>query len=77
MKNLARTRLGVLRELKNVRRFLDDLERGVKNRDPEKIYPAYVFLRCLVYHLNEGDLSPQAIALAQELLHAESEGDEI
>jgi hypothetical protein len=45
------------------------MERGIKSRDPAKIYPAYMFLRTLTYHMNEGDLTPLSIELCQELLN--------
>lgn len=69
MKEIARMRLGVLREIKNIRRFLDVMERGVKTGLPERVYPSYCFIKALAYHMNEGDLTPESIALHQELLH--------
>lgn len=64
-------RLGVLRELKNVRKFLDNMERSVKERNEEAIQRAYMFLVHLVHEMNEGSLKPESIALdvalAQEL----------
>lgn len=49
-------RLGVLRELKNMRRFIDHMERSVKSRDEDAVYKAYLFLKTMVYHMDEGDL---------------------
>lgn len=71
MKELATMRLGVLRELKKIIRFFEDMERGVKTRDPSKIYPAYVYLTNLAYHMNEGDLTSLSIELKHALLHQE------
>ncbi len=71
MKDINSMRLGVLRELKTVIKFLQDMEKGVKARDNAKIYPAYVFITTLSYHMNEGDLSALSIELKQELLHVE------
>ena len=67
MKDINAARLAILRELKNVRRFFDMMESGVKSRDPEKIEAAYFFLKSLVYHMNEGDLTPDSVALAKYL----------
>ncbi len=69
MKDVAKMRLGVLRELKGIIRFFEDMEKGVKSRDPAKIYPAYVYIKTLAYHMNEGDLTPLSIELHQALLH--------
>lgn len=60
-------RLGVLRELKNMHKFLDNMERNVKNRNPEAIQKAYMFLTHLVYHMDKGCLTPDNIALDLEL----------
>lgn len=64
-------RLGVLREIKNVHKFLDNMERSVKSRNPEAIQRAYMFLVHLVKEMNVGCLTPDSIALdvalAQEL----------
>lgn len=64
-------RLGVLKQLKLIKAFFDDMERGVKSRDPARVYPAYIFLTSFAYHVKEGDLSPLAIELKQALLNAE------
>ena len=56
-------RLGVLRELKNVRIFFDRMEKSVKNRNPQAIQRAYMFLVHLVREMNEGCLTPDSIAL--------------
>lgn len=63
MNNLNQMRLGVLRELKNIRRFFDMMEKGVKSRDPVKVQRAYFFIQKLVYHMDEGDLTPLNIEL--------------
>ena len=70
MKEIAKMRLGVLRERKNIRRFLDHMERTVKSRDEEGIQRAYVFIKTMVYHMNEGDLTPLDVELHKELLIA-------
>jgi len=73
-------RLGVLRELKNVHKFLDNMERSVKTRNAEAVQRAYMFLVHLVREMNEGCLTPDNIALdvalAQELQQSyEGEGN--
>jgi len=70
MKEIARMRLGVIRELKNVHKFFDHMERSVKDRNPEAIQKAYMFLTHLVYHMNEGCLTPESIALDVDLSRA-------
>jgi len=67
MKDLAKMRLGVLREIKNVRRFLDNIERSVKSRNPAAIQRAYMFLVHLVREMDEGLLTPNNIALDVEI----------
>lgn len=67
MKEISRMRLGVLRELKNLRKFLDAIERNVKSRNSESIEKSYIFLCHLVYMMNHGILSPKSIALDVEL----------
>lgn len=71
MKDLVQMRLGVLREIKLIKHFFEKMEQGVKSRDPRKIYPAYIFISNLTYHMNEGDLTPLSVELKQELLHSE------
>lgn len=63
MKDIAKMRLSVIREIKNIRKFLDMMEKSVKTRDYQKVYTAYTFLTSLVYHMNEGDLTPDSIEL--------------
>jgi hypothetical protein len=67
MKDIHKMRLGVLRELKNVRKFFDHMESSVKTRNPEAIQKAYLFLANLVYHMDKGCLTPTNIALDVEL----------
>lgn len=67
MNDLNKMRLGVLRELKNVHKFLDNMERSVKTRNPEAIQRAYMFLVHLVREMNEGCLTPDAVALDVQL----------
>jgi len=72
-------RLGVLRELKNVHKFLDNMERSVKTRNPEAIQRAYMFLVHLVREMNEGCLTPDNVALDVDLaqLLGENQGNGI
>ena len=63
MNNLTQMRLGVLRELKNIHKFFDMMEKGVKSRDPIKVQRAYLFIEKLVFHMDEGDLTPTMIEL--------------
>lgn len=56
-------RLGVLRELKNVHKFLDNMELSVKTRNPEAVQRAYMFLVHLVREMNEGCMTPDSVAL--------------
>jgi len=67
MKDINKMRLGVLRELKNVHKFLDNMERSVKTRNPEAIQRAYMFLVHLVREMNEGCLTPDNVALDVQL----------
>jgi uncharacterized protein (DUF2267 family) len=60
-------RLGVLKEIKNLRRFLDNMEKGVKSRDPIRVSRAYTFLTILVDHMDKGDLTPLHVELVDEL----------
>jgi hypothetical protein len=77
MKDINKMRLGVLRELKNVHKFFDNMERSVKTRNPEAIQKAYMFLVHLVHHMDKGCLTPESIALDVELSKAlqDLEGD--
>ncbi len=67
MGDLNKMRLGVLRELKNVHRFLDMMERSVKSRNPVAIQRAYMFLCHLVEDMDKGKLTPDSIALDVEI----------
>ena len=71
MNDYNKMRLQVLKEIKQIIRFFQAMENGVKTRQPSKIFPAYVYLTSLAYHMVEGDLSPLSIELKQELLHHE------
>ena len=70
LKDIHKMRLALLREFKNMRKFIDSMEQGVKSRDPARIYPAYIFMKTLVRHMNEGDLTPLSVELHQELAHS-------
>lgn len=63
-------RLGVLREIKNVRKFFDNMERTVKRSDPESVQRAYMFLVNLVHEMDQGMLTPSNIALDVALSQA-------
>ncbi len=76
MKEIAKMRLGVLRELKNVRLLLDRMERKVKSRDPIAVQEAYMFLKTLVIMLDSGELSPETVALNLELAQLLQEENE-
>lgn len=77
MKEINRMRLGVLRELKNVRKFFDMIENSVKSRNPEAVQRAYMFLVHLVYYMDKGALTPDNIALDVELAKALKEEDNV
>lgn len=76
MKDINKMRLGVLREIKNVHKFLDNMERSVKARNPEATQRAYMFLVHLVREMNEGCLTPESIALDVELAQLLREDEE-
>jgi hypothetical protein len=63
MNDINKMRLGVLRELKNVHKFFDHMERSVKTRNPVAIQHAYLFLANLVHQMDKGCLTPDNIAL--------------
>jgi hypothetical protein len=67
MKDLSKMRLGVLREIKNMRIFFDNMEKTVKSRNPEAIQKTYMFLVHLCYHMDKGCLTPINIALDVEI----------
>lgn len=71
MKEVAKMRLGLLKEIRKIIGFFEDMEKGVKSRDPARIYPAYIYISTLAYHMREGDLTPLSIELKQALLHDE------
>ncbi len=77
MKDISKMRLGVLHEIKEIRRFFDMMERNVKSRNPVAIQRAYMFLMALVYHMEDGDLTPSNIAYNLELALAFQELDEL
>lgn len=75
MSDLTKMRLGVLRELKNVRLLLDRMERKVKSRDPKAVQLAYMFISTLVVMLDSGELSPDTVALNLEIALALQEDE--
>ena len=70
MKDLAKMRINVLRELKNVRWLLDKMEKNIKGRNPEAIERSYIWLQTLCVQMNEGELSPKGVTLNLELARA-------
>jgi len=79
MSDLIKMRRGVLKELKNVHKFLDNMERSVRANNPQAIQRAYMFLVHLVREMDEGILTPSNIALdvqlAQEIQSLNSAGN--
>jgi len=75
MKDINKMRLGVLRELKNVHKFFDNMERSVKSRNPEAIQKAYMFLIHLTREMDTGCLTPNNIALDLEICRALQEDE--
>jgi hypothetical protein len=73
MLELMKMRKGVLKELKNVHRFLDNIEKSVRANNPKAIQRAYMLLVHLVREMDEGLLSPNSIALDVELAKAVQE----
>lgn len=67
MNDLNKMRLGVLREIKNIHKFFDNMERNVKSRNTEAIQRAYMFIKAMVVLMNDGELSPSQVALNLEL----------
>lgn len=67
MKDIHKMRLGVLREIKNIHRFFDNMEQSVKTMNPQAIQRAYIFLAHLVYLMEKGCFTPANIALDVEL----------
>ncbi len=70
MDDLVKMRLGVLREIKNVYKFFERMEKTVKTRNPEAVQKAYIFLIHLVHHMDKGCLTPESIALDLDLARA-------
>lgn len=68
MKDIAKMRLSVIREINNMRKFFDYMERSVKSREYQKVYTAYTFLTNLTYHMDKGDLTPNSIELKKAVL---------
>lgn len=77
MIELEKMRRGVLKELKNVHKFFDNIERSVRARNPIAIQKAYMLLVHLVNEMDNGILTPSNIALdvalAQEIGGLEDE----
>lgn len=77
MKDIARIRLVILKELKNLHKFIGFMEDNVKARNEQAINRAYIFLSVLTYHMNEGDLTPDNIIYYMELANAFQELDQL
>lgn len=79
MIELEKMRRGVLKELKNVHRFFDNIEKSVRARNPAAIQRAYMLLVHLVNEMDNGMLTPNNIALdvalAQEFSRIEEENE--
>ena len=67
MKDVNKARLQIIKEIKAIHGFFDTMERGVKTREPQKVWRAYHFLQTLVYHMDKGDLTPDSIELFQAI----------
>lgn len=67
MKSLRKTQHTVLKEIRNVKKFLDAMERSVKTGNVLAIEKAYIYLVHLCYQMNEGVLTPDNISLDTEL----------
>ena len=67
MSEIFKMQRGVLRELKNLHKFLNNMEHSVKNGNSEAIQRAYMFLVHLVTTMDKGCLTPTNIALDVKL----------
>ncbi len=70
MIDLLKMRRGVLKELKNIHRFLDNIERSVRANNPQAIQRAYMLLCHLVREMDKGIMTPDSVALDVELMQA-------
>ena len=68
-------RRDILREIKDIHKFFDYMERNVKTRNPDAVQKAHMFLTHLVYHMEKGVLSPGSIAVDIALFDALEEID--
>lgn len=75
MKEISRMRIGVIRELKNIRLLIDRMENKVKSRDSEAVQLAYMWIKTLVVMMNVGELAPSNVALNLELARALQQED--
>ena len=73
MSDLIKMRRGVLKELKNVHRFLDNIERSVRANNPRAIERAYMLLCHKVREMDKGSMTPDSVALDVELMQAVQE----
>ena len=73
MSDLIKMRRGVLKELKNVHRFLDNIERSVRANNPRAIERAYMLLCHMVREMDKGSMTPDSVALDVELMQAVQE----
>lgn len=69
-------RLGILREIKAVHKFFENMERNVKSRNILATQKAYTFLKILTYHMDDGDLTPEYVNYHLELAIALQDLDE-
>lgn len=75
MNEIHKMRRGVLRELKNVRRFFDNIENSVRSGNPLAVQRAYMLLVHLVHEMDNGMLTPNNIALDVALAQELRDGD--
>ena len=73
MASILKMQRGVLKELKNIRRFFAMMERDVKSGNPMKVSRAYVCIKTLVHHMDKGDLTPFEVELHHALLSSQEE----
>ena len=73
MLDLLKMRRGVLKELKNIHRFLDNIERSVRANNPQAIQRSYMLICHMVREMDAGSMTPDSVALDVELMQAVQE----
>ena len=61
----------IIHDIKEMRTILSSMEERVKSNDPYQLALAATFFDLLKYHIEDGDLKPEAIDLALNLKHHE------